>query len=183
MNLKKETTNPNEMKIKDELVLQGMTLAAADKIEYNTMGAFQTSNCNTHGYYIVKWTGNAYTLQGKYKCHAFNPPVIIPEGELVCPANFMTPMKKTSHWYHEPKEAIPVMVKLKQVVMTLIELIQENNTTNMLPLLYLVYPDMNPCLLSVHNHQVILGNIEARENLNHDEYLEKNITTKDTYSR
>ena len=35
------------------------------------MVAFQTSDCNTHGYYIVKWTGNAYTLQGKYKCHAF----------------------------------------------------------------------------------------------------------------
>ena len=32
MNLKKETTNPNEMKIKDELVLQGMTQAAAYKI-------------------------------------------------------------------------------------------------------------------------------------------------------
>ena len=54
---------PNEMKIKDELVLQGMTQAAAYKFEYNTMGAFHTSNKNTHGYYIVKWTGNAYTLQ------------------------------------------------------------------------------------------------------------------------
>ena len=32
---------------------------------------------------------------------------------------------------------------------------------------------MNPCLLSVHNHQVILGKIEARENLNHDEYVEE----------
>ena len=63
LNLKKETTNPNEMKIKNELVLQGMTQAAADEIEYNTMGAFQTSDTNTHGYYIVKWTGNAYTLQ------------------------------------------------------------------------------------------------------------------------
>ena len=88
MNLKKETTNPNETKIKDELVLQGMTQAAADEIEYNTMGVFQTSDCNTHGYYIVKWTGNAYTLQGNYKYHAFDPPVIIPEDELVCPAKF-----------------------------------------------------------------------------------------------
>ena len=112
------------MKIKDELVLQGMTQAAADEIEYNTMGAFQTSDKNTHGYYIVKWTSNAYTLQEKYKCHAFDPPVIIPEGELVCKAKFMTPMKKTSHWYHKTNEAIPVMVKLKQVVMPLIELIQ-----------------------------------------------------------
>ena len=57
------------MKKKDELILQGMTQAAADKIEYNTMVAFQTSYCNTHGYYIVKWKGNAYTLQEKYKCH------------------------------------------------------------------------------------------------------------------
>ena len=108
------------MKIKDELVFQGMTQAAADNIEYNTMGAFQTSNKNTHGYYIVKWTGNAYTLQEKYKCHALNRPVIIPEGGLVCPSKFMTPMKKTSHWYHDPNEAIPGMVKLKQVVMPII---------------------------------------------------------------
>ena len=100
------------------------------------MGAFQTSKCNTHGYYIVKWTGNAYTLQEKYKCHAFDPPVIIPEGELVFSANFITVMKKTSHWYNKTNEAIPLMVKLKQVVMPLIELIQENNTTNKLPLLY-----------------------------------------------
>ena len=61
--LKKATINPNMIKINDELVLQGMTRAAAEEIEYNTMGAFQTSDKNTHGYYIVKWTGNAYTLR------------------------------------------------------------------------------------------------------------------------
>ena len=137
------------------------------------MGAFKTSACNSHGYYIVKWTGNAYTLQEKNKCHAFNPPVIIPEGELVCQDKFMTPMIKTSHWYHEPNKAIPVMVKLKQVVMPLFELIQENNTTNKLPLRYKGYAAMNTCLLSVHNHQVIQEKIEARENLNHDEYVEE----------
>ena len=32
---------------------------------------------------------------------------------------------------------------------------------------------MNPCLLSAHDHQVILEKIEARENLNHDEYVEE----------
>ena len=108
-----------------------------------------------------------------YICHAFNPPVIIPEGELVCPAKFMTPMKKNSHWYHEPNEAIPFMVKLKQVVMPLIELIQENNTTNKLPLSYKGYANMNPCLLSVHDYRVILEKIEARENLNHYDYVEE----------
>ena len=160
------------MKIKDELVLQVMTQAAADQIEYNTMGALQTSDCNTHGYYIVKWTGNSYTLQEIYKFHAFDPPVIIPEGELVCPAKFMTPMIKKSHLYHEPNEAIPIMMKLKEFVMPLIEFIQDNNTANKLTLRYKGYADINPSLLSVHDHQVILEKVEARENLNHDEYVE-----------
>ena len=65
------------------------------------------------------------------------------------------------------------MVKLKHVVMPLIELIQENNTTNKLPLRYKGYADMNPCLLSVRYHQVILEKIETIENLNNDEYVEK----------
>ena len=57
--------------------------------------------------------------------------------------------------------------------MPLIELIQENNTTNKFPLRYKGYADTNPSLLSVHDHQVILEKIEARENLNHDEYVEE----------
>ena len=57
--------------------------------------------------------------------------------------------------------------------MPLIELIQDNNTTNKLPLCYKVYADMNPCLLFVQDHQVILEKIEARENINHDEYVEE----------
>ena len=160
------------MNIKDELVLHIMTQAAADDIEYNTMGAFQTSDCNTHGYYIVKWTGNAYTLQGKYKRHSFDPPIIISEGELVCPDKFMTPMIKSFHWYHEPNETIPVVVKLKQVVMPLIELFQDNNTKNNFPSSFKVYAFMNPHLLSEHDHQIIFDKIKARENLNHDEYVE-----------
>ena len=44
---------------------------------------------------------------------------------------------------------------------------------------------MNPCLLSVNDHQVILEKIEARENLNHDEYVEKedyyNVDSDESY--
>ena len=154
-----------------------MTQAAADNIEYNTMGAFQNSDKNTHGYYIVKWTGNAYTLQEIYKCHAFDHPVIIPEGELVCPAKFMTQMRKISHWYHKTNKAIPFMVKLKQVVMPLIELIQENNITNKLPLRYKGYADINPCLLSVQNHQVILEKLKQEKILIMMNMWKKKITT------
>ena len=80
-----------------------MTWAAADDIEYNTIAEFQTSDSNTPGYYIVQCTGNAYTLQEEYMCHAFTPPVIIPEGELVFPDKFMTPMGKTLYWYHNTR--------------------------------------------------------------------------------
>ena len=79
-----------------------MAWEAADDIKYNIIGAFQTSDSNTPGYYIVRWKINAYTLQEQYTRHAFDPPVIIPEVELFCPAKSMTPMRKTLYWYHNP---------------------------------------------------------------------------------
>ena len=113
------------MEIKDKLALNGMSWEAAYEIEYNTIGSFQTSNSNTPVYYIVQWTGNAYNLQKQYTFHAFNLPVIFPEGELVCPAKFISLMRKTSYWYQYPDEEIPWIMKLKQVVMPYIELIQD----------------------------------------------------------
>ena len=142
------------MDIEDQIVLN-----AADKIEYNTIGEFQTSGSNMPGYYIVLWADNVYTLQEQFTCHAFDPPVIITEGELVCTAKFMKPMRKTSYWYHGPDESIPVMVKLKQVVMPYIKLIQYNNTKNNLPSCFKGYADMNPHLLSEHDHQIIQNKI------------------------
>ena len=107
--------------------------------------------------YIVRWTGNAYTLQGKFTFHAFNPPVIIPEGELVCSAKFMTSMRKTSYWYHKLDETILFMVKLKHVLMPYIELIKDNNTTNKFPSRFKEYVYMNPHLLSEQDHQNLIG--------------------------
>ena len=89
----------------------------------------------------------------------------------------MTPMIKTSHWYHEPNEAIPVIMKLKQFVMPLIELIQDSNTTNKLPLRYKGYADMNPHLLSVHDHQVILEKLNQEKILTMINMWKKKITT------
>ena len=68
------------------------------------------------------------------------------------------------------------MVKLKQVVMPLIELIQDNNTTNKLPLRYKGYAEMNPCLLSVHNHQVILAKLKREKILTMMNMWKNNIT-------
>ena len=75
----------------------------------------------------------------------------------------MTPMRKTTYFYHDSDEAIPVMVKFKKVVMLYIELIQDNNTTNKLPSRFKGYADMNPHLLSEHDHQIILDKIDLRK--------------------
>ena len=74
----------------------------------------------------------------------------------------MTPMKKTSYWYYDPDDAIPGMVKLEQVVMPYIEFIPDKNASNKLPSRFKGYVDMNPHLLSEHNHQIILDDIEVR---------------------
>ena len=69
------------------------------------------------------------------------------------------------------------MVKLKQVVMPLIELIQDNNTTDKSPLRYKGYADMNPCLFSVHDHQVILEKLKGEKILTMMNICKKKITT------
>ena len=56
--------------------------------------------------------------------------------------------------------------------MNYIELIQDNNTTNKFPSRFKGCDDMKPFLLSKKDNQIILDQIEARENLNHDEYVE-----------
>ena len=75
----------------------------------------------------------------------------------------MTPMRKTSYWYHNPDEATPIIVKLKQVLISYIEFIQDKNIINKLPSSFKGYANMNPHLLSEHDHQIILDKIEARK--------------------
>ena len=61
--------------------------------------------------------------------------------------------------------------------MPLIELIQDNNTTNNLSLRYKGYADMNPRLLSVHDHQVILEKLKKEKILTMVNMWKKKITT------
>ena len=73
-------------------------------------------------------------------------------------------------------------MKLKQVVISYIYFIQYNNTTNKSPSRFKGYADMNPHLLSEHNNQIILDQIEAGEKINHDEYEEdENYYNVDSY--
>jgi hypothetical protein len=166
-----KTTTKEEMQEMRETVLMGMTQVSSEEIQTGSFGAFQTSDKQTLGYYIVQWTGNPYTLQEQYECNAFNPPVLIPTGELVCEAKFWTPMSKGTNWYHEPDDDLFVMVKVKQVVMTDIDM-KSVNALNTLPRKWVGYIDKNPHCLGPDDQAVILDKISARENYNYTETVE-----------
>ena len=89
----------------------------------------------------------------------------------------MTPMIKKSHLYYDPDETIIVMVKLKQVMVPYIELILYNNKTNKLPSRLKGCDDMNPPLLSEHDHQIILEKLKEGRILIMTNMWGVNITT------
>ena len=67
IDLKKETKNPDEKKIKDELILHGMNRAAEDKIEYNTIGTFQTTTVTR--LYIILFNGQVMHIPYRKNIH------------------------------------------------------------------------------------------------------------------
>ena len=74
LSLKKETIKPDEMKIKYELVLQGMTQAAADEIEYNTISDLfhpKTSNLSTRAIIWVHFKTVHYFSQSIFSLFSY----------------------------------------------------------------------------------------------------------------
>jgi hypothetical protein len=171
LKIDQNTTTKDEMQAMHEGVLMGMTQVSSEEIFEGSFGAFQTSDKQTLGYYIVQWTGIPYTLQDQYECNAFNPPVLIPQGDLVCEAKFWTPMSKGTHWYHEPDDDLFVMVKIKQVVMTDINM-HAVTATNSLPRKWAGYVDKNPHCLDDDDQAIILDKISGRENYNYTETVQ-----------
>ena len=152
----------------NEMILSGLAYSSAQHVELGEFGAFETKDKTTLGYYIVKWTATPYTLQEQFIHDAFNPPIIIPPGEMVCAAKFMNPVSKDSLWYHEPPEDLNVTVKMKQVVMAQIDMEPVSNETK-LPHRFKGYANMNPRLLAPSIHDNILDNIRARDSYNYTE--------------
>jgi hypothetical protein len=161
-------TPPQEVQEMNEMILSGLAYSSAQHVELGEFGAFETKDKTTLGYYIVKWTATPYTLQEQFICDAFNPPIIIPPGEMVCAAKFMNPVSKDSLWYHEPPEDLNVTVKMKQVVMAQIDMEPVSNETK-LPHRFKGYANMNPRLLASSIHDDILDNIRARDSYNYTE--------------
>jgi hypothetical protein len=173
LQLIQKTVDDSEIQYIDRAILAGQTWTNAEQIECGAFGAFQTMDTsNTSGYYIVQWMGNPYTLQERHVCHAFDPPNILEEGELVCEAKFWTTTSKGSLWYYEPPNDILVMVRLKQVLMPNLEMRNHHDPSVKLSRNLQHFADMNPHILYEQDHLHIMDKIEGRANLNHEEYVE-----------
>eukprot|EP00978_Attheya_sp_CCMP212_P040615 scaffold223812_cov45-Attheya_sp.AAC.1 len=91
-------------------------------------------------------------------------------------------MSKGTHWYHEPDDDVFVMVKIKQVVMTDINM-NAVTATNTLPRKWAGYIDKNPHCLDDDDQAIIWDKISGRENYNYTETVQdENYNTVDSES-
>jgi hypothetical protein len=56
------------------------------RVEEGKIGAFQTEDPDSDGYYLVKWTSTPYRLEEAHELTEYNPPIIVPKGGLVADA-------------------------------------------------------------------------------------------------
>jgi len=65
------------------VALAGITTMMAEQIEIGKFGAFSTLDEDADGYYVIKFTSEAYTLQDEMVLEMYDPPIHIPAGSLV----------------------------------------------------------------------------------------------------
>jgi hypothetical protein len=61
-------------------------------------GAFRTEDPDSDGYYLVKWTSKPYRLKEARKLTEYNPPILVPKGELVAHAVYFNQVPGAPHW-------------------------------------------------------------------------------------
>jgi hypothetical protein len=52
-------------------------------VQEEKIGAFRTEDPEWDGYILVKWMSQAYRLKEAHKLTEYNPPILVPKGELV----------------------------------------------------------------------------------------------------
>mmetsp|Transcript_30705 Transcript_30705/g.50713 ORF Transcript_30705/g.50713 Transcript_30705/m.50713 type:complete len:95 (-) Transcript_30705:258-542(-) len=67
----------------ENIILSEWTKATLGEVAAGNIGAFSTEDESTDGYYLVRFTSGPYTLADATTLTEFDPPIIVPEGELV----------------------------------------------------------------------------------------------------
>jgi hypothetical protein len=84
-------------------------------VEEDMIGAFQTEDPDSDGYYLVKWASKPYCLREARELTKYSPPILVAKGELVPEAVYFNQLLRAPRWY-TPAE-IATTVCLQQVIL------------------------------------------------------------------
>jgi hypothetical protein len=90
-----QDVDKEQIKEMQEVVLQGITMQMADFIEVGNIVAFMTDDLDADGYYIAEVIKGVHMLQEDLELNEYNPPVVVPVGELVCHGKYWSKLAGT----------------------------------------------------------------------------------------
>jgi hypothetical protein len=176
---KKKGSDEDETEVYAE-VLAGVETMMAEQIKTKNedggpvYGAFATEDVD--GFYVIKFTSAAYTLQDDVELKEYEPAIKIKAGALVCDAEYFNKVPGASGWYTEAIPPMKTQVRVQQVLMTDLKLVPISNT-NKLPSGMSKKnkkdaTEKGALYLDKHQHDMILDESAHREMLEHDEVVD-----------
>jgi hypothetical protein len=97
-------------------------------VEEDKIGAFQTDDPDSDGYYLVKWTTKPYRLKEACKLTEYSPSIIVAKGKLVADVVYFNQVPRAPHWY-TPAE-IATTARLQQVILANLVLMDNEQLPN-----------------------------------------------------
>jgi hypothetical protein len=107
-----------------KLVVKSWAEVAEVEIKEGQCGAFSTEDPDADGYYLVKWLGAPYPLEESCLLTEYEPPIFVPEGELVCDAAYFNKVPRAPQWYTLSSNT--TKVRLCQVLVADVNLVEES---------------------------------------------------------
>ena len=86
----------------------------AERVSVSSNGTFLTDDLDVHGYYVVSWQSEPYTLQEYTMLTDFNPPIQLSAGKFVADAVYYNQVPFAWQWY--TLLDLKTKVQMKQVV-------------------------------------------------------------------
>ena len=171
---KKKGSEEDEAEAQAE-VLEGIETMMAESIEAGNYGAFATEDDD--GFYIIKFTSSAYTLQDDVELEEYTPAIKIKAGALVCEADYFNKVPGASGWYTPTQgEERKTVVRVQQVLAADLNLAPISATlklpSGMSKKNKKDATDKGALHLDKHEHDLILDESARREMLEHDEIVD-----------
>ena len=99
------------------MALEGIATRMAEEVVPGRYGAFLMDDEDAGGFYIVKWTTTAYTLQEDIMVQEYDPPIKLQSRELVACGEYLNKVPRANLWYVPPPQEMRTTVRMQQVVL------------------------------------------------------------------